>query len=83
MQLLEGVATANWLAVADYFGRRSFGRLVGLMTPCHSVMGLVAPFASGWVFDHTGSYTWVLLPAAALLLLAGVAFALARRPGVP
>ena len=37
-----------------------------------NLMSFSAPFYSGWVFDRTGSYQWVVLPAAVLLGVAGV-----------
>ena len=39
----EGIATLGWLAVGEYFGRRSFGSLVGIMTVCFGVGSLAAP----------------------------------------
>ncbi|MDA1219887.1 MAG: MFS transporter [Chloroflexi bacterium] len=81
LAVVEGIATTNWLVVGQYFGRKRFGSLVGIMTVFHSMGALISPVISGWVFDSTESYSGVLLAAAPLFLLGGVAFLLARRPG--
>ncbi len=77
----EGVATLGWLAVGEYFGRRSFGSLVGIMTVSFGIGSLVAPVTAGWVFDQTGDYGPALIVAAVMQLGAGVCYLLARRPG--
>lgn len=77
----EGIATLGWLAVGEYFGRRSFGSLVGIMTVSFGVGSLVAPVAAGWVFDRTGEYGIALIAAAVMQLGSGVCYLMARRPG--
>ncbi len=78
----EGIATLGWLAVGEYFGRRSFGSLVGIMTVSFGAGSLGAPVAAGWVFDQTGEYGIPLIVAAILQLGSGVCYLLARRPAV-
>jgi len=63
--------------LADYFGTRSFGTILGLMSTVTMLGGLVSLVFAGWVFDTTGSYrlAWqlfalVTLPAIPLILLA-------------
>ena len=78
----EGIATLGWLAVGEYFGRRSFGTLVGAMTVSFGAASLLAAWSAGWVFDQTGTYAAPLLAAAPLQLLSGLCYLLARRPAV-
>ncbi|MCY3692532.1 MAG: hypothetical protein OXH30_11110, partial [Chloroflexi bacterium] len=78
----EGIATLGWLAVGEYFGRRSFGSLVGIMTVSFGAGSLVAPVAAGWVFDRTGEYGIALMAAAVMQLGSGVCYLMARRPAV-
>ena len=78
----EGIAILGWLAVGEYFGRRSFGSLVGIMTVSFGAGSLAAPVAASWVFDSTGTYASVLLVAAVSQLASGVCYYLARRPSV-
>ena len=78
----EGIATLGWLAVGEYFGRRSFGSLVGIMTVSFGAASLLAAWSAGWVFDYTGTYAAALLVAAPLQLVSGLCYLLARRPAV-
>jgi nitrate/nitrite transporter NarK len=62
---------------ADYFGTRSFGTIMGLMSLIATIGGLASPIVAGWIFDTTGSYqlawwlfTIVTVPAIPLMLLA-------------
>ncbi|MBU4317766.1 MAG: MFS transporter [Proteobacteria bacterium] len=47
--------------IREYFGRASFGKMVGLTMGVSSVAGIIGPTLGGWVFDHFGSYhpLWV------------------------
>ena len=83
LAMIEGVSALNWIAVGDYFGRRSFASLVGIMTVFHSTGALIVPVVSGWIFDQTQSYALVLLIVSPVILVSGVAFAFARRPSPP
>jgi len=62
---------------ADYFGTKSYGTIMGLMSVVSMPAGLVSPVFAGWVFDVTGSYrmAWQIislmtLPAVFLMLIA-------------
>lgn len=62
---------------ADYFGTKSYGTIMGLMSVVSMPAGLISPVFAGWVFDVTGSYrlAWQIialmtLPAVFLMLLA-------------
>jgi sugar phosphate permease len=61
---------------ADFFGTKSFGTIMGLLTLVSVIGGLASPVVAGWIFDATGEYrlAWVLsvivtLPAIPLILL--------------
>ncbi len=63
--------------MADYFGTRNFGTIVGLTATVGMLGGLTSPVVAGWAFDITGSYHLVwkivalfLLPSIPLILLA-------------
>jgi MFS family permease len=62
---------------ADYFGTRSFGVIMGLMSAISVPAVLGSPIIAGWLFQVTGSYrlAWqifalVTVPAVPLILLA-------------
>ena len=78
----EGIATLGWLAVGEYFGRRSFGTLVGAMTVSFGAASLLAAWSAGWIFDETGTYAAALIVAAPVQLASGLCYLLARRPAV-
>ena len=66
----------------EYFGRGSFGKILGLSTvPMNVLLLLSSPFA-GYVRDEYGAYTWAFLILAGLNFLGGVLFLMARRPRV-
>ena len=77
----QGVSSLAWITVGEYFGRRSFGTLVGVMTLFYGISGPVVPAAAGWVFDRTGSFVPVLVAVGALQAISASAFVLAKRPG--
>ena len=68
----EGSWPLNFAVLADRFGVRHYGTLRGGLLMVMNLMSFGAPFYSGWIFDRTGSYQWVVLPSAALLGVAGL-----------
>jgi MFS family permease len=42
--------------VREYFGRASFGRLLGIIMGMSSVGTVIGPAVAGWTFDNVGSY---------------------------
>jgi MFS family permease len=69
----------GWAMLGDLFGRRHFATLRGGIIAVQSLMGVGAPVYSGWVYDRTGGYTWVLWPALGLVLASGLGFWLLPR----
>ena len=66
----------------DYFGRRSFGKILGISTvPLNILLLVAAPFA-GYMYDTKGAYTSAFLILAALSFVGGVFFLLAKKPGL-
>ena len=67
----------------EYFGRASFGKILGLSTvPMNVLLLLASPFA-GFMYDLQGTYTTAFLVLAALNFLGGVLFLMAKRPSSP
>jgi hypothetical protein len=67
----EGSWALNFTLLADIFGSKHFGANRGAMIGVMNSMAAGAPLYSGWVYDTTGSYAGVIIPAAALLGVAG------------
>jgi len=47
----------------EYFGRDSFGKMIGVIMGSASIGGIIGPTLAGWVFDTLGSYhpIWLVL----------------------
>ncbi len=52
-----GLATMESPRVADIFGMRSHGTILGFVFFADTVGGAVGPFLAGYIFDITGSYS--------------------------
>ena len=64
----------------EYFGRTSFGRILGLSTVPMNVLLLIGSPLAGYMRDHQGSYDTAFLLLAGLNFLGGVLFLFARKP---
>ena len=68
--------------VREYFGRNSFGTIIGVMMGIGAVGSIVGPTLVGWMFDNSGSYQliWYLfgglsiLPAILILVVRSVRY---------
>tara|TARA_B100000315_G_scaffold251158_1_gene285472 strand:+ start:3438 stop:4667 length:1230 start_codon:yes stop_codon:yes gene_type:complete len=64
----------------EYFGRASFGKILGFSTvPMNILMLFSAPFA-GYIRDTTGTYTLAFLILGGLNFLGGIFFFMAKKP---
>ena len=45
----------------EYFGRESFGKILGMIMGFASIGGIIGPTLAGWVFDTLGSYQFIWL----------------------
>lgn len=79
----DNLGVLNWSLVGEYFGRRSFATLRGIMAGVGSVVTAASPVYTGWVYDRTQSYEQALVPFAGALLAASVIYALLPRPKAP
>ena len=67
----------------EYFGRGSFGKILGISTiPMNGLLLISSPFA-GYMYDWQGSYEIAFLTLAACNYAGGVCFLFARRPRLP
>jgi len=84
--LLAASETANplaWAIMGDFFGRRSYATLRGWQHLPDQMMSMSTPVWMGFIYDHTGSYYWALLPLAVIYALAAVGYWLIPRPKPP
>lgn len=64
----------------EYFGRRAFGTIQGVMAGLVDIGAIVGPLFAGWVFDVSGSYRSAFLAFSLALLLAMLLILVARPP---
>ena len=81
--VVEGVSSANWIMLGDYFGRSRFASLMGFMSMFHNVGLFVSPIYAGRVRDNTGSYDEVFVTFIPLYIISAFLFLLATRPAPP
>ncbi len=81
-----GFGGRNPLTVAvrgEYFGRTSFGKILGLSTVPMNLLLLISSPMAGYMRDRLGTYNEAFLILAGLNFFGGVLFLLARRPRFP
>ena len=83
MAVEQGCSTLNWVALGNYFGRRSFATLMGIMSTCFNIGMLISPIYAGVMFDRSHSYTAVLLTFIPIYVASGIFFLLSKRPMNP
>ncbi len=68
---------------ADYFGRASFGKILGVSNMVIIVGTISGPVIAGLLYDQTGNYRLGFDILAAIALCGSIFFVLARRPDPP
>lgn len=66
----DAVNSITWALVGDFFGRKSFATIRGWIGMIQSFATMPAAVFTGWVYDHTQSYTAAILP---FMILYGIA----------
>ena len=66
----------------EYFGKASFGKMLGIVLGSASIGGILGPTLAGYAFDSLGGYTlvWQLMSAFSML---AVVLALRMKPSRP
>ena len=76
-----GCSAATMPAIkGDYFGRRSYGAILGLSGMVQMAGSMLGPVYAAYVFDVSGSYRFAFLSFAALLAISAALFASLQRP---
>ncbi|MBI2873289.1 MAG: MFS transporter [Chloroflexi bacterium] len=83
LSVVDALSPLNWAIVGDFFGRRNFATLRGILGLVYS-WGMVAlPVVAGAIFDRTSSYTMAIWIFVGVMGAGAITFALLRRPRVP
>jgi MFS transporter, OFA family, oxalate/formate antiporter len=69
--------------VARYFGRKSFGSILGLWSALNVPVGLIAPIYVGRVYDTTGNYIQAITLLPILLTASGIVACFVFPPKPP
>ena len=83
MGMSEGITPVNWGAIGDYFGRRHYATLRGIINLSYSWALLSVPFAAGWWFDQHSSYTVPVVVSAVASVVSIGLYAMMRQPKLP
>ena len=75
-----GTPPLNWALIGDFFGRKNYATLRGIMGIFYGMGTFVSPIFAGWIFDTTGSYQIVLLTFMASLAASFLLFILLPQP---
>ncbi len=78
-----GGAPAMGAMVGDYYGRKYFGTINGLVHIPMAVTTLLGPVFAGYIFDVTGSYHMAFISFTVTCFIGVLAVILARRPWLP
>jgi MFS family permease len=80
----SGISAAPFITMlADYFGRKAFGAVIGSILLIMLPVTLSAPVYVGWIFDSTGSYSSVFNVFASLLVASGLISYFIMPPKAP
>ncbi len=64
-----GVITLRLAIQVDYFGRKAFGSIQGVMQAIHMVGSILGPVFAGWIYDIRSSYQWAWLVLTIIIFL--------------
>ncbi len=78
-----GAAPLHVSIVGEYFGRKNFTTIRGIMTLIYAVGIITGPIYAGYIYDVTQSYQLVFITFVGLYFFAGTIFFFARRPKPP
>ena len=67
----------------EYFGRASYGTILGISTVPMNVLLFIAPPLAGYMRDRLGSYDDAFITLAILNFIGAVLFLMARKPRLP
>ena len=74
-----GMIVMRGAVVRDYFGRESFGKMIGTVMGSSSIGSILGPTVAGWVFDAGGSYLFIWIAFSASLGLSTLLVLRIRR----
>jgi OFA family oxalate/formate antiporter-like MFS transporter len=65
-----GTMVLRGAILREYFGKESFGKMIGFVMGSASIGGIIGPTLAGWGYDSLGSYRLIWLVFSSLTILA-------------
>jgi|SRR5579871_305284 len=81
-----GVMPLYAILVRDFFGPRIMGSVFGAVSAFAMIGMAIGPVAGGWVYDTTGSYSWLYIGSFAMglsAMLVALTFPSRKQPSEP
>lgn len=78
--VVESLFPVTWATVGDFFGRKSFATIRGMMSFFYMWGTVLAPVIAGAIYDRTRSYDLMLTGLVVLFLTAVLLYALTVKP---
>ena len=75
-----GRVAANVGILGEFFGMHSLGEIIGIVMAIGMLIGALAPYLAGFIFDSTGSYFIAFMIATMLLLCGGIIATIITKP---
>lgn len=75
-----GIGALIPLTVAEAFGVRHFGSILGVISMVGVIPVVIGPLMAGIIFDRTGSYDWAFVVTIVMFVSGAVFMAMAGRP---
>ena len=75
-----GISSGREAIVREYFGRASFGRVLGIILGISSLGTVIGPAIAGWTFDNMGRYQPIWLWLAGTTVIAIVLMLFLKPP---
>lgn len=75
-------SVANLGIIGGFFGMRSLGELIGIISAFGQVVGAFAPYMAGFIFDTMGSYSLAIIIVIAFLLGGGFIASIIKKPSI-
>jgi MFS family permease len=80
MAITMANAPLNWAIIGDFFGRKAYATLRGIMGICYGTATFVSPIYAGWIYDTTGNYKLVFITFSIILMVASASFVILSKP---
>ena len=79
----QGIIPITFAIRGEYWGRKSFATIGGILQAIAMTGGILGPIYAGWVYDVTGSYTSAFHITTVIAIAAGVLYFFCLPPKAP